>query len=411
MKILLSLALFFCLCSSSNAAPPINLTKGFGILLRFNEPVASVFIGSNEIAEVQAVNEKAIYVSGLTAGTTNLLVMNYDNDIIRSHAIVVHPVNNETSYLLENLIPNGDVTVQSSGNTSIIRGNVDNIDDADDIREVKTRLEEQGRKVIDKTTTSTPVQVSLKVRIVELYRADLIKLGFDVSSVSSGSVFKVVTGSGIAQDFMSTLIGSVEGQTRVGISGANNSFNVNAMLDLLEKRGYIQILAEPRLTTVTGEKATFRSGGEFAVSVNQGNGVFTAEYKETGISIDFIPEILPGDKISIDISSEIKFVDPQSVVNSAPALLVRSVQTNAQVASGQTFALAGLYQLTQSSSKSGPPYLSKIPVFGNLLSKTNESREERELIFFITPYLVHSSVPIEKKQPTDLLATLGFIVE
>ena len=397
--------------SASAGHLPLNLVKGYGQVLKFYTPIASVFVGSNEIAEVQAINEKSIYISGLKAGSTNLLVMDYDNNVIRSYSVTVALPNDETGAVLNELVPRNSITLKPRGKTAILQGKASSVDEALGAVEARKQLEHKDRIVIDQTTTTAPVQVALKVRIVELYKRDLLSLGFDISAIGSGSVFRVVTGTGIAEDFVKGTVGNSFGSSRAGGKASVGQVDVNAMIDLLERNGLVKVVAEPMLTTTTGEKATFRSGGEFAVPVNQGDGVFVNEYKDTGITVEFLPKILPNDRISVEVSPEIVYVDPRSQAGVAPSLLVRSVETKVDVASGQTFAIAGLYELFESSQTSGTPGASKIPLIGKFLTNSNKTKDERELVFFITPYLVKSSSVVEKKKEPHLMDTLGFIVE
>ena len=405
--------LLFCCVSTtaSSAHLKINLIKGYGHILKFYEPVASVFVGSNNIAEIQAVDEKTLYVSGLSVGTTNLLIMNYNNDVIRAYTIEVSIPNEESGTILRHMVPRNSIKLNPRGNTVILEGNTATTKEAIGAATARQALEKENRQVIDKTTTSAPVQVALKMRIVELFKRDLLRLGFDFNAIGKGSVFRVVTGTGIAEDFVNGAVDTALGITRAGGTLKSGQVDITGMLDLLESKGIVKILAEPMLTTTTGQKATFRSGGEFAVPVHQGDGRYTNEYKQTGITVEFLPNILPYDRIAIEVSPEIVYVDTRFSDQTAPSLLVRSVDTKVEVASGQTFAIAGLYELFQSKQNGGTPGLAKLPFIGDFFTNSSKSRDERELVFFITPYLVKNSSVVEAKKEPDLLDTVGFIVE
>ena len=269
-------------------------------------------------------------------------------------------------------------------------------------------LRNSGRIVLDHSTVDGGVQVQLRVRFVEASRRDLRALGVNLAGTGGGanSPIRFVTGIGDPSGF----IDNGGSGPAIGGRGSIGGMTVDAMIDALETKGVVQILSEPTLTTVSGRRANFQAGGEIAYPVNQGDGVISAGFKPYGVSIDFLPTVLPNGRIAIEVAPEVSFIDEAASVQvdgfAAPGLSVRRAETTVEIGSGQTFAIAGLYQQTTSSGSSGLPGMSKI--FG----RSNSSREERELMIFITPYLAEAADAAEpRKSPVSVAETVGFILK
>lgn len=404
-RLFLSLILWLGLTVAALAEGTLSVVEGNGKLINLDRPASSVFIGDPAIADVQAVSDGTLYVSGVAAGTTNLLALDFEENMIAMYRIVVTADNAEARAVLDDAA-RGSVGARAAGNSAIIKGRARNMEEALAALEARRALSAQGRRVVDRTETSSPVQVSLRVRFVEASRQELRRVGVDLSAIGDGGdIFNVFAEGSIAD-------------ATFGIGGTltpgGNTLDI--MLEALESEGVVQILSEPNLTTVSGRRATFRAGTEFAFPVNQGDGVITAEYKQTGVSLDFLPTVLPNDRIALEISPEVSFVDPDVAVNvngfSAPSVSLRRAQTTVEVASGQTFAIAGLYEQFGSDSSSGVPGLRRTPVLGNAFNVRDQRRDERELIIFVTPLLADASDAAGKPPPpVPAVNRVGFILK
>jgi pilus assembly protein CpaC len=167
---------------------------------------------------------------------------------------------------------------------------------------------------------------------------------------------------------------------------------MNAVIDALEEEGLVSILVEPNLTARSGETASFLSGGEFPIPVNQNLNNVVVEFKRFGVALDFTPTVLDGGRISLKVRPEVSELNDAASVEirdiRVPGLSVRRAETTVDLASGQSFAIAGLLRANASNSVRSVPLLGDIPVLGALFRSTRFQRQETELVIIVTPYLV-----------------------
>ena len=159
------------------------------------------------------------------------------------------------------------------------------------------------------------------------------------------------------------------------------------------------MLAEPNLTAMSGQTASFLAGGELPIPVPQGGttSTITIEYKPYGVSLNFTPTVLADNRISLNVRPEVSQIDPSNSItlNSivVPALTVRRMETTVELSSGQSFAIGGLLQSSTSDVLSALPGLSRLPVLGKLFSSKNYQNKKTELVAIVTPYIVAPTGP------------------
>ena len=195
----------------------------------------------------------------------------------------------------------------------------------------------------------------------------------------------------------------------IGAGFRDGRVDVAGLVDALQAEGLITVLAEPTLTAVSGESASFLSGGEFPVPVSQGLQQITIEWKRFGVNVDFSPIVLNGEHMSIKVRPEVsELTDLGSVVINnikIPGLAVRRAETTVELASGQSFAIAGLFQNNVTSSLQQLPGLGDVPVLGTLFRSSKFQRHESELVIIVTPYIVRpAETPGSLHVPTEGIA-------
>jgi len=186
----------------------------------------------------------------------------------------------------------------------------------------------------------------------------------------------------------------------------NGSQSITALIDALDKEGLVKILAEPSLTAVSGETATFLAGGEFPIIIpGSRDNRFSIEFKEFGVSLAFTPTVLSGKRIVLKVKPEVSQLSTEGAIQfngfSIPSLTTRRAQTTVELASGQSFAIAGLLQNNTTQELSKFPGLGDIPVLGSLFRSDRFQRDESELVIIVTPLVVR---PVSKRLlalPTD----------
>jgi pilus assembly protein CpaC len=181
------------------------------------------------------------------------------------------------------------------------------------------------------------------------------------------------------------------------------SFNVDVMLQALSEEGLVTIMAEPNLTARSGEGASFLAGGEFPYSVVN-NDENTITFKDYGIGLNFTPTVMDGNQISLKVATEVSELDFSRVVsdrNQVPGLKTRRAETTVDLASGQSFAIAGLMQNSSSQNDSKMPGLGTLPVLGALFKSNSFQRGQTELVIIVTPIIVNPTTGRRVATPLD----------
>jgi pilus assembly protein CpaC len=246
----------------------------------------------------------------------------------------------------------------------------------------------------------------LKVRIAELNRTALKSMGVNLFSSDSTSGFKF----GIGQGANVTTSGSpfkvlnpILGGTTLGAAGHLLGLDLAGSIDLAASDGLATILAEPNLTALSGETASFLAGGEFPIPVSQSLGAVTIEYKQYGVGLAFTPVVLADGRISMRVRPEVSQLDDSAGIKlngfTVPALTTRRAETTVELGSGQSFMIAGLLQNTASNNLNKAPFLGDLPILGALFRSTKFQRNETELVIVVTPYLVR---PVSGQMATPI---------
>lgn len=257
-------------------------------------------------------------------------------------------------------------------------------------------------------------QVMLEVRVAEMSRTLLKRLGFNFAYISdSGSNF------GISMLNNLTGIGSIAGTGSPGTIGVTSALNAifrftgggatwTTFIDALKEEGLLKVLAEPTLITMSGKPANFLAGGEFPIPVPQPSGVgttITIEYKPFGVGLSFTPVVMSNKKISMQVAPEVSDLDFTNAIQISgfvvPALSTRRVSTTVELPDGQSFAIAGLLRDNVREVVSKFPLLGDIPILGALFRSTSFQKNQTELIIIVTPHLVKPLDLAKQTLPTD----------
>jgi pilus assembly protein CpaC len=179
------------------------------------------------------------------------------------------------------------------------------------------------------------------------------------------------------------------------------------VIDALAAEGLVSILAEPNLTAVSGEPASFLAGGEFPIPVAQGSDRVSVDFRRFGVSLEFVPTVLSGDLINVRVKPEVSELSANGAVDVSgfriPAIATRRADTVVELASGQSFAIGGLIRRTFETDVNNVPWLGDIPILGALFRSSRFQKNESELVIIVTPYIVRAS-SARLKAPTDRLA-------
>jgi len=398
-------------------SPPIVVEVGKGVLVRLEHGAESVFVADPDVADVQAKSPTLIYLFGKSGGETTLFAVSGKEQVVLNATVRVRYDTARIQEAIHELAPRSAVSVSTVGDALVIDGTVYDAAEGDDIRRVAGRYLLDPKQLINRMRVDAPNQVNLRVRIAEVSR-DLIKqMGFnwDAQSVGSNFLFGLAAGPNVTavgslfntrsqSTDLKTTVNNLFGQAKLG------NTDLNVLIDALDAEGLITVLAEPNLTAVSGEPASFLAGGEFPIptasAVSNGIQTVTVTWKKFGVSLAFVATIGPSNRISLHVVPEVSELSNTGAVNiggiTLPALTTRHADTTVELASGQSFAIAGLLQNNVTQSLQKFPWLGDVPILGQLFRSESFRRNETELVIIVTPYVVRPTSTASRLQlPTD----------
>lgn len=393
---------------------PLTIEMGRATLVELDQPATAIFIANPDIADVQVPSptDKAtrFIVMGKKAGTTTAFAMT-DVGRGKSFAITVIYPGEEISSAIHKDVPTSYANVTSGSNGITVSGTAPSPKEA-------LKMEASARQSLgDKDAMNFNVgvegstQVNLRVQVAQISRTANKNFGFNWGSVfNNGTIaIGVLTGrtptSGFGNFLRDTSTNNLD-SIGIGYKSKGGSVNISGLIDALQTEGLVTILAEPNLTAISGKTASFLAGGEFPIPIAQGNQQISIEFKRFGVSVDFTPTVLDANRLSIHVRPEVSELTSVGSVTidgvQVPALDIRRAETTVELASGQSFAIAGLFQNNASNSIQQIPWLGDVPVLGALFRSTSYQRNESELVFIVTPYIVKpTSKTSEVHLPTE----------
>lgn len=373
---------------------PIDIELNEGQLLRLERGMASVFIANPEIADVTAKSDRLLYLFGRKVGTTTLFALDANDNVIANVTVSVNHSLTRLQGALDNLLPDGRIVASSVDGAIVLSGNVATPTEAENARRLAMRFVGEGEEVINRLALTAPNQVNLRVRIVEVARDITNQFGFNWDVVvDSGFRFAL-------QSFPPTA-----GINSIVAGGDIGDVSVDALIDALAEDNLVTILAEPNLTAVSGETASFLAGGEFPIPVSQDEDTITVIFKQFGVSLAFTPTLIGRSRISMRVRPEVSQLSNAVQVVAGgltiPSLTTRRAETTVELASGQSFAIAGLIQDNTRQEHSQIPGLGDLPILGALFQSDRFQRNETELVIIVTPYLVQPVDADRLETPID----------
>lgn len=370
----------------------LTLEVNEGQLVKLSHSADSVFIANSDIADVSVKSPRLIYIFGKKPGETTLYALDKSDNVVANARVEVSHNLSRLNAALKDLLPAGGVTATSIDGGIILTGTVANPANAEDVRRLAERFIGKGEEIINRVAVTQPNQVSLRVRVADVSKHVIDSFGFSWNTLFDSSNFAFSIATGIPP-FANP---AVPGGLSTSESFTNSNWDVNNLIDALATDGLVTILAEPNLTALSGETASFLSGGEFPVTTCcDNNGNTGTQYKQFGISLAFTPTILSNNRISMRVRPEVSELSGQ-FSNGNPGLTTRRAETTVELASGESFAIAGLHLDSRQQDNNDMPGLGNIPLLGALFQQNRLDTRNQELLIVITPYVVR---PTSKQPP------------
>jgi pilus assembly protein CpaC len=387
------------------------------VVLESDVEFAEVSVANPEIADVQPISNRTIYIFGRRRGTTSLTLFAADGRMITNVVLRVLSDLSELKERLRQLLPGEGIEVRAAGDTIVLSGVVSGAAKID--KALSLARAYAGDAVVNMMSVGGTQQVLLKVKVAEINRDVGKDLGVSITAVDTdgtGPVIDIGENNRIGEgEDGETIIESLSPAlgTFSGVFGAiftiADSFLLDVRIDALEAKGFAKTLSEPNLISLSGIEANFLAGGEVPIPVQGDDGEVTVSFKPVGVNLNFLPLVLDNDMINVSVSAEVSQVDPTiSTVTDGVEVVgfqTRRATTTVELRDGQAFAIAGLLQESFEDTISQVPWLGDIPVLGALFRSVNFQRGETELVIFVSVHLVS---PVEDESelllPTDRIA-------
>ncbi|MXP14773.1 type II and III secretion system protein family protein [Altererythrobacter confluentis] len=391
---------------------PVNKSQ----VVSAERAIFRAMIGNAEIADVVPISERSVYVLGKAFGTTSLTLYDRANRVIAVMDVEVGPDVEGLRTQMADLVPGQPIEARISAGNLLLTGMVNDPGAAN--RAAQLAKAYAGDNVINLITVGGSQQVMLEVKFAEINRQMGEKLGVSGFGLSDGGTFSGALGEGASLTGAGpATLGAISDAFGIFSKAFSiGSLNLDATLNILERKGLSKTLAEPTLVALSGERASFLAGGEFPVPVLQGNGGggtgggngITVEFKPFGVSLAFTPTVLGDKVISLIVEPEVSSIDPSASVTVnglvVPGLQTRRASTTVELRDGESFAIAGLLRSDYQTTVRQLPLLGNIPILGALFRSSSFQKGETELLIVITPRLVAPLRPSQVRLPTDRIA-------
>ncbi|WP_377507763.1 type II and III secretion system protein family protein [Octadecabacter sp. R77987] len=382
------------------------------VVVESDVPFTELSIANPGIADISSLSDRTIYVLGKEPGRTTLTLLGADGRLITNVEVHVTPDIAEFKERLEQILPGENIEVRTANDGIVLSGTVSSISRLDRALELANRYAPE--RVSNLMSVGGTQQVMLRVRFAEMQRSVSKSLSSSLALGGtalggdlgiSGGTGGAVTAGGAASTLTGTLPGANENNGAMLFGFNAGGLEVGILLEALEARGVVRTLAEPNLTALSGQEASFLAGGEYPIPVAQDNGAITIEYKPFGIELNFTPRVVDGDIINLELMAAVSSIDPTNGFTqggfTVDAFKRRETSTTVEMRDGESFAIAGLLSDDFIDLNGQVPWLGDIPVLGALFRSAEYSRQQTELVIIVTPHLVTPTRGEALALPTD----------
>jgi pilus assembly protein CpaC len=383
------------------------------ITVRVSEEMSDIVIADDKIADAQPITDRQLYIIAKSVGTTNVALYGADQQPLGVLEIEVGADLTDMAAAIKQIAPNSRIKLGSVNGKVRLGGTVSDASTLSKILEIAQQYSDN--EVINAVEVEGSQQVNLEVRILEAQRNAGRNLGVSLRGNKAGSV---AFGTGVAAPSAGDGSGLGVGAALGGLLSNSNPFgsliariidseiNVDLMIEALESSGVVRTLAEPNLTALSGETATFNAGGEVPVRRVEDGGV-VIEYKQFGVNLKFTPVVLANGLINMRLAPEVSDLNGFTAAND-PIFSTRKLSTTVELRDGQSFAVGGLLSSRNRKMKEQVPWLGQVPVIGTFFRNSTTQKEETELVVIVTPRIVRPvspdkllATPLDKMHPSN----------
>jgi pilus assembly protein CpaC len=394
----------------------LSLGIGKSIVIDLPREIKDVLVADPKVANAVVRSTQRAYIIGAAVGQTNIIFFDSTGAQIAAYDIAVKRDLNGVRAALKQSLPNSDILIEGVGDGVVLSGTAASPIEAQQAADIAARLVGGNEKVVNSIAVRGRDQVMLKVTVAEVTRSIIKQLGIDLTA-------NLNYGTAVV-NFNNSNPFTALGRPLVSSNGTQTSFggtsSVTATLRAMESAGVVRTLAEPNLTAISGESATFIAGGEFPVpagySCDPVTRVCTTQisFKKFGISLNFTPVVMTEGRISLRVMTEVSELSNDNSItltqalggNSTNSLVIPSIktrraETTLEIPSGGSIAMAGLIQEQTKQAMNGMPGVDQLPILGGLFRSQDFVKNETELMVIVTPYVVRAVAQKELARPDD----------
>lgn len=405
----------------------VNLDISKSIVIDLPRDIKDVLVADPKIANAVIRSSRRAYLIGITAGETNVFFFDADGKQMAGFDIVVSRDLNAIRAAIRQLLPNDDISLESVGDGVVLSGTVASQEEAQQAFTLASHFVDasagggfslgggsgNAAKVVNALVVRERDQIMLKVTVAEVERDVIKQLGINLSgSLNYGTA---------VLNFNNTNPFSAYGQPLTSSSITGGWQSISATLQAMERAGVLHTLAEPSLTAISGETATFVAGGEFPVlngfsCTSTTSGATSTcqpsiDFKKFGVSLNFTPVVLSDGRISLKVMTEVSDLSTDNALTisvpgtsetaTVPSIKTRRADTTVEIPSGGALVLAGMIQQETKQQINGLPGLMELPILGPLFKSRDYINQQTELMVMVTPYVVHAVAQKDLSRPDD----------
>ena len=395
--------------SGANRTAMVTVTIGKSQDVRTETSFVDVMVGDPEVADVNPLTDHTLSILAKKIGTTRVSVYSEGKKLIGIFDVEVSYDITRLTNELKRRFPRSSLQASTVNGRIMLAGEVS---DAATLDKAVTIARQFGPEIINSVSVSSPQQVMLEVRFIEISRTAGRELGVQWNRFGGNSTTNIGNRTTVlpVTQATETAAGVISGASPFGFLIARmvaGGVSTDVMINALEQKGIARSLAEPNLVALSGDTASFLAGGEYPIPVAGSLGQITVDYKKYGVGLAFTPTVLGNSLINLKIEPEVSSIDTThsvSIANgiSIPALIVRRASTTVELRDGQSFMIGGLLQNDNKNLVEQLPWLGSVPVLGALFSSKSYQKNETDLAIIVTPRLVRPARPGDViKTPAD----------
>ena len=395
--------------AASNA---LDVPMNRAVVVESDVPFTELSIANPGIADISSLSDRTIYVLGKEPGRTTLTLLSADGRLITNVDVHVAPDMAEFKERLTQILPSENIEVRTANNGIVLSGTVSSTARLDRALDLAQRYAPD--RVSNLMSVGGTQQVMLKVRFAEMQRSVSKALSSSLSlngtSLQNGRNIRGGSNTTVGQAGITNTLNNI-----VPTANDNNGaflfgfgaggVEVGVLLEALEARGVVRSLAEPNLTALSGQQATFLAGGEYPVPVSSEDGAISVEYKPFGVELNFTPRVVDGDVINLELLAAVSAIDPSNSFSAngfeISAFSRRETSTTVEMRDGESFAIAGLLSDDFTDLTGQVPWIGDVPILGALFRSAEYARRQTELVIIVTPHLVSPTRGTALALPTD----------